>query len=193
MKILGYKYTIIIGLLLQAVQLFIYGIWTTPLLMWGAGLLAALASIIYPAISALVSKNAEPEQQGEGVGKTTPTIVTSSSHLGVVLGILTGMRGLCMGLGPALFGLFYLSHIHLDTELTLPATPTSTHPLISPSNTTNSIIQVSPVSLLLSCWSFSPPLGRSLQRTAIFVWCVASVAGAVCGPVHQRGGQAVRE
>ena len=41
--------------------------------MWLAGILAALSSIIYPAISAMVSKNAEPEQQG------------------VVLGILTGI------------------------------------------------------------------------------------------------------
>ena len=31
-----------------------------------------------------------------------------------MLGILTGMRGLCNGLGPALFGLFfYFSHVHL--------------------------------------------------------------------------------
>lgn len=41
-------------------------------LMWLAGMLAASASIIYPAISAMVSRNADPEQQG------------------VVLGILTG-------------------------------------------------------------------------------------------------------
>ena len=53
-----------IGLVLQAVQLFIYGIWTTPWLMWVAGILAALSTIIYPAISALVSKNSDPEQQG---------------------------------------------------------------------------------------------------------------------------------
>ena len=57
--------------------------------MWLAGLFASIASIIYPAISALVSKNASPEQQG------------------VVLGILTGVRGLCNGLGPALFGLLF--------------------------------------------------------------------------------------
>ena len=44
-----------------------------PRLMWVAGMLAASSSIIYPAISAMVSKNAEPEQQG------------------VVLGILTGL------------------------------------------------------------------------------------------------------
>ncbi len=65
--------------------------------MWLAGLFAALASIIYPSISALVSKNASSEQQG------------------VALGILTGMRGLCNGLGPALFGLlFWLFNVSLS-------------------------------------------------------------------------------
>ena len=65
--------------------------------MWIGGLFSALATIIYPAISALVSKNANPEQQG------------------VALGILTGVRGLCNGLGPALFGLlFWLFHVNLN-------------------------------------------------------------------------------
>ncbi len=65
-------------------------------LMWFAGIFAAISSIIYPAISALVSKNAAPEQQG------------------VALGILTGMRGLCNGLGPAIFGfLFWMFHVNL--------------------------------------------------------------------------------
>ena len=46
-----------------------------------------------------------------------PVIVVTPTHsLGVVLGILTGMRGLCNGLGPALFGiLFYLSDVQLDS------------------------------------------------------------------------------
>ena len=77
--------------------------------MWIAGIFAAFASIIYPAISSLVSKNTDAEQQG------------------VVLGILTGMRGLCNGLGPAIFGLlFWLSDVNLSedsVELT-PATAT---------------------------------------------------------------------
>ena len=64
MHIVGHKYTIICGLIVQAVQLFIYGVWTSKWLMWTAGVFAALSTIIYPAISALVSKNAEPEQQG---------------------------------------------------------------------------------------------------------------------------------
>uniref|UniRef100_A0A1X7TFG9 Major facilitator superfamily (MFS) profile domain-containing protein n=1 Tax=Amphimedon queenslandica TaxID=400682 RepID=A0A1X7TFG9_AMPQE len=92
MHLVGHKYTIIFGLIVQAIQLFIYGVWTSKWLMWTAGVFATLSTIIYPAISALVSKNTKPEQQG----------------------ILTAMRGLCNRLGPALFGLiFYLSHIHL--------------------------------------------------------------------------------
>ena len=69
---------------------------------------AAFASIIYPAISSLVSKNTDAEQQG------------------VVLGILTGMRGLCNGLGPAIFGLlFWLSDVNLSEELDItPVTAT---------------------------------------------------------------------
>lgn len=57
--------------------------------MWVAGILAAMASITYPSISSLVSRNASSDQQG------------------VAMGILTGMRGLCNGLGPALFGLLF--------------------------------------------------------------------------------------
>ena len=65
MKLFGHKYTIIVGLILQAIQLFIYGVWTSKWLMWTAGIFASFSSIIYPAISALVSKNADAEQQGE--------------------------------------------------------------------------------------------------------------------------------
>ena len=41
---------------------------------------------------------------------------------GVVQGIVTGIRGLCNGIGPALFGLvFYVFHVHLDEDPTAPA------------------------------------------------------------------------
>lgn len=37
---------------------------------------------------------------------------------GVVQGIITGMRGLCSGLGPAVFGfIFYLFHVDLNPDL----------------------------------------------------------------------------
>ncbi len=46
-------------------------------------------SITYPAISAFVSMHADADQQG------------------LVQGMITGMRGLCNGLGPAMFGLIF--------------------------------------------------------------------------------------
>lgn len=33
--------------------------------MWAAGAVAAMSSITFPAISAIVSRNADPDQQGE--------------------------------------------------------------------------------------------------------------------------------
>jgi hypothetical protein len=39
------------------------------------------------------------------------------SPAGVAQGIVTGIRGLCNGLGPALFGfIFYLFHVDLNSE-----------------------------------------------------------------------------
>uniref|UniRef100_A0A182XLM4 Major facilitator superfamily (MFS) profile domain-containing protein n=1 Tax=Anopheles quadriannulatus TaxID=34691 RepID=A0A182XLM4_ANOQN len=68
-------------------------------MMWAAGILASLASITYPAISAFVSIHSNPDQQG------------------VVQGMVTGMRGLCNGLGPAMFGvIFYVFHVDLNDE-----------------------------------------------------------------------------
>ena len=64
-----------------------------------------MSSITYPAISAFVSTHADPDKQG------------------LAQGMITGMRGLCNGLGPAFFGFvckfkvytskFYLCSIHL--------------------------------------------------------------------------------
>ena len=69
-------------------------------MMWAAGVVAAASSINYPAISAFVSNQAEANQQG------------------VVQGMITGIRGLCNGLGPALYGcIFYLFHVDLNIPL----------------------------------------------------------------------------
>ena len=58
-----------------------------------------ISSITYPAISAFVSMHADADKQG------------------LVQGMITGMRGLCNGLGPAMFGLiFSLFHVDLTEK-----------------------------------------------------------------------------
>nr|XP_008255027.1 hippocampus abundant transcript-like protein 1 isoform X2 [Oryctolagus cuniculus] len=99
MRSLGNKNTVLLGLGFQMLQLAWYGFGSQAWMMWAAGTVAAMSSITFPAISALVSRNAEPDQQG------------------VAQGIITGIRGLCNGLGPALYGfIFYMFHVEL-TEL----------------------------------------------------------------------------
>ncbi|XP_071057140.1 hippocampus abundant transcript 1 protein isoform X1 [Onthophagus taurus] len=99
MKNLGCKHTIMLGLLFEMLQLLWYGFGTTTWMMWAAGVLASMSSITYPAISAFVSIHSTPDRQG------------------VVQGMVTGMRGLCNGLGPAMFGLiFYIFHVDLNEE-----------------------------------------------------------------------------
>ena len=68
--------------------------------MWSAGVLASVSSITYPAISAFVSMHADADKQG------------------LVQGMVTGIRGLCNGLGPAMYGvIFYLFHVDLNEEV----------------------------------------------------------------------------
>ena len=104
--------------------------------MWAAGAVAAMSSITFPAISAIVSRNADPDQQGEHPPSTSlsvdqelcvsvrerrplfhlrPMLLTCvCAPPGVVQGMITGIRGLCNGLGPALYGfVFYLFHVEL--------------------------------------------------------------------------------
>ena len=89
MKTLGSKHTIMVGLLFEMLQLMWYGFGSQTWMMWAAGVLAAVSSITYPAISAFVSMHADADKQG------------------LVQGMITGMRGLCNGLGPAMFGLIF--------------------------------------------------------------------------------------
>lgn len=76
-------------------------------MMWAAGILASVSSITYPAISAFVSMHSDADKQG------------------LVQGMVTGMRGLCNGMGPAMFGvIFYLFHVDLNEETSsLPLKP----------------------------------------------------------------------
>lgn len=50
-------------------QLLWYGFGNQPWMMWAAGILAALASITYPAISAFVSIHSTADRQGERKGE----------------------------------------------------------------------------------------------------------------------------
>ncbi|KAG1669614.1 Hippocampus abundant transcript 1 protein [Nymphon striatum] len=96
MKTVGNKHTIIIALLFEVLQLMWYGFGTRTWMMWAAGFLAAVSSISYPAISSFVSMQASADQQG------------------LVQGMVTGIRGLCNGLGPAVYGvIFYLFNVNL--------------------------------------------------------------------------------
>ncbi|KAG9353661.1 hypothetical protein JZ751_011783 [Albula glossodonta] len=96
MRSIGNKNTVLLGLGFQMLQLAWYGFGSEPWMMWAAGAVAAMSSITFPAVSALVSRSAEPDQQG------------------VVQGMITGIRGLCNGLGPALYGfIFFLFNVEL--------------------------------------------------------------------------------
>ncbi|XP_076353570.1 hippocampus abundant transcript 1 protein-like [Tachypleus tridentatus] len=99
MKTLGSKNTIMVGLFFEMLQLMCYGFCSQRWILWAAGGFVSMCSITYPAISAFVSTRAEIDKQG------------------VVQGMITGMRGLCNGLGPAVYGLiFYLFHVDLSEK-----------------------------------------------------------------------------
>jgi MFS family permease len=96
-KFCGKKQTIIVGLLFQVLQLFLYSFSSQSWVIWFAGMLAALSSVTYPAISAFISTHASVDSQG------------------VAQGMVTGIRGLCNGLGPAIYGLiFWIFHVDLN-------------------------------------------------------------------------------
>lgn len=103
MRSIGNKNTILLGLVKWC------GFGSEPWMMWAAGAVAAMSSITFPAVSALVSRTADADQQG------------------VVQGMITGIRGLCNGLGPALYGfIFYIFHVELK-ELPITGTDLGTN------------------------------------------------------------------
>ena len=81
----------------QVLQLTAYAFAAQPWLIWFSGLLAAMSSIGYPAISAYISNQSSAEQQGAAQG------------------MVTGIRGLCNGIGPAMYGfIFWLFRVSLN-------------------------------------------------------------------------------
>ena len=105
---IGNQKTLIVGLVFEFIQLAWYSVATVPWMIWMAGMMAAVSTICYPAISSYASAAASADQQG------------------VSQGVVTGVRGLCYGLGPALFGIiFYLFDVDLESPTTVsPGTTT---------------------------------------------------------------------
>ncbi|EDV23032.1 uncharacterized protein TRIADDRAFT_28065, partial [Trichoplax adhaerens] len=95
----GIYNTVIIGMICQIIQLLLYGLSIQPKLMWIACIFAAISSITYPTLNAIISVDADKSRQG------------------VVQGMVTGVRGLCSGLGPAYYGLiFYAYHVNIASQ-----------------------------------------------------------------------------
>ncbi|KAI2661942.1 hippocampus abundant transcript 1 -like protein [Labeo rohita] len=108
MKKIGNKNTVLLGLGFQLFQLAWYGFGSEPWMMWAAGAVAAVSSITFPAVSALVSRCTDRDQQG------------------AVQGMITGIRGLCNGLGPAMFGfIFFLFNVELKEMSPMQPNPVS--------------------------------------------------------------------
>lgn len=142
-KYFGNRQSIIIGLTFQVLQLAIYGFAGQEWLIWFAGLLAALSSIGYPAISAFISNQSHVDQQG------------------VSQGMVTGIRGLCNGIGPALYGfIFWIFRVSLNES-----SGGSSQPQIE--NNNNSSKETYAITHLLP----GPPFlfGSALALIAIFV------------------------
>lgn len=53
------------GLVFELLQLIWYGFGSQAWMMWAAGILAAISSITYPAISAYVSTHTDIDKQGK--------------------------------------------------------------------------------------------------------------------------------
>ncbi|CAG2225080.1 Hippocampus abundant transcript 1 protein,Hippocampus abundant transcript-like protein 1 [Mytilus edulis] len=107
MRYLGHKASIMFGLVFEISQLICYGFGSQTWIIWMAGCIAAMSSVTYPAISAFASEHAAPDQQGAAQG------------------LITGIRGLCNGLGPAVNGTksANTSHVHDAFREMVPGPP----------------------------------------------------------------------
>lgn len=112
----GGKATILAGLLMQALQLLLLGLFQRPWMMWICGIIASFSSLTYPAISAYISSYADADKQG------------------LVQGLITGVRSLCGGIGPAMFGvLFNIFDVDMYEEIKAnPINPHTAQDLLKP-------------------------------------------------------------
>jgi hypothetical protein len=97
--------------LMISLQLTLFGLVSSKGMIFAITVVVSLASMAYPALSALVSNTAHKEQQ----------VVQCTVHCdegliivikGVVQGMITGIRSLCSGLGPAIFGSLFQVFVH---------------------------------------------------------------------------------
>ena len=148
----GSKQSIIIGLTFQVLQLGAYGFAAQQWLIWFAGMLAAISSIGYPAISAFISNKSTAEQQG------------------VSQGMVTGIRGLCNGIGPALYGfIFWIFNVNLnETQSQGGSGPTDGPKPTYASTVLNKldVVFFMGVNILLKIYIFK----ASFAWSAIFIW-----------------------
>lgn len=128
--------SIMIGLAFQSLNLFLFAFGKSDTIMWTAGAFYAISTITFPAITSLVSSNADEDKQG------------------VVQGMVTGVRGLCTGLGPAIFGiiftLFGIDKV-LDDVDKVPVVPSNTSDVGTPGEIANDSILPGPPFLFGGC------------------------------------------
>uniref|UniRef100_A0A0N5B5E3 MFS domain-containing protein n=1 Tax=Strongyloides papillosus TaxID=174720 RepID=A0A0N5B5E3_STREA len=96
----GIKGTLAFGLMTQCIQLFFYGFCTNIYLIYIFGLFLAFSQVVYPSIASAISLSYSNEEQGSAQA------------------LINGLRGLCSGLGPVLFGfIFQLFNFDVHSDL----------------------------------------------------------------------------
>lgn len=152
-KVMGAKKAILVGLLLEILQLVLYALGNEKWQMWLAGNVAALSSMTFPAVSAYVSLYTDAENQG------------------AVQGMMTGMSGLCNGLGPAVFGIaFYLADMDLNEERMLLGTMNGDRSVAAPF--LFGAISVLIALLLASCIPDEGPVRRNKEEFSSFKYII---------------------
>eukprot|EP00038_Savillea_parva_P000499 m.96501 g.96501 ORF g.96501 m.96501 type:complete len:502 (-) comp10170_c0_seq1:118-1623(-) len=83
------KSVIAFGLVGSITQLMVFAVVTVHWVLFANTAFVAIGSMVYPAVSAYVANSAPPDEQG------------------AVQGLITGVRSLCNGLGPVMFGVLF--------------------------------------------------------------------------------------